>query len=85
MVFQAWGSGRFLTCEKTEPTTLSALTRMVLLLLSFMIVNVFSEGMTAHIKACGLLAHCDFGELVEKVGWSGQLDGRIVGEWLEAI
>jgi hypothetical protein len=66
----------------------SALTRIVVLLLLlplFMIVNVFSEGMTAHIKACGLLAHCDFGELVEKAGWSGELDGRIVGEWLEAI
>jgi hypothetical protein len=54
-------------------------------LVLFMIVNVFSEGMTAHIKACGLLAHCDFGELVEKAGGSGELDGRIVGEWLEAI
>ena len=50
-----------------------------------MIVNVFSEGMAAHIKACGLPAHCDFCELVEQAGGSGEFDGRIVGEWLEAI
>ncbi|MBC8188438.1 MAG: hypothetical protein H8E78_09585 [Proteobacteria bacterium] len=62
-----WDFGRFLTREKTESTTLSALTRMVLLL-SFMNVNVFSQGMTAHIKACGLLAHCYFCELVEQAG-----------------
>ena len=43
---------------------------LLLLLPLFVIVNVFSQGMTAHIKACGLLAHCDFGELVEKAGWS---------------
>ena len=41
--------------------------------LLLMIVNVFSEGMAADVEACGLLAHCDFGELVEKAGGSGEL------------
>ena len=67
------------------------MTRIVVLLLVlllvplFMIVNVFSEGMATDVESMRVLAHCDFCELVEKAGWSGELDGRIVGEWLEAI
>ena len=72
--------------------SLSALmTRIVVLLLLlllvplFMIVNVFSKGMATDVESMRVLADCDLCELVEKAGWSGQLDGRIVGEWLEAI
>ena len=67
--------------------SLSALRRTVVLLppLLLVIVNVFSKGMTADVKTMRVLADCDLCELVEKAGWSGELDGRIVGEWLEAI
>ena len=63
----------------------SALRRMVLLPLLFVIVNVFSKGMTTDVESMRVLADCDFGELVEQAGWRGELDGRVVGEWLEAI
>ena len=50
-----------------------------------MIVNVFSKGMTTDVESMRVLADCDLCELVEQTGWRGELDGRIVGEWLEAI
>ena len=53
--------------------------------LLLVIVDVFSKGMTADVETMRVLADCDLCELVEKAGWSGELDGRIVGEWLEAI
>ena len=65
--------------------SLSALKRLLLPPLLLMIVNVFSKGMATDVESMRVLADCDFGELVEKAGWSGELDGRIVGEWLEAI
>ena len=53
--------------------SLSALRRMVLLPLLFMIVNVFSKGMTADVETMRVLADCDLCELVEKAGGSGEL------------
>ena len=53
--------------------------------LLLVIVNVFSKSMTADVESMRVLADCDLCELVEKAGWRGELDGRIVGEWLEAI
>jgi hypothetical protein len=80
-----WRSDTFLMRNGPTTTTHSALTRRLLVPLLLVIVNVFSKGMTTDVESMRVLADCDLCELVEKAGWSGELDGRIVGEWLETI